>query len=333
MAKKSGRQNLTREEKLDSIVNTLYESGIPHSTIFHTIVLLVLALTYSEDLTHKPIQISLSFNSISAAPDMETDSIKLLDEQPGKEEVSDIKNKESEILSEIIEKEITEESVVSIDEYVDVINQSNNIDKLLPTDLDLNQVIPVRHTEKHTNRHNADRSPSDIVEEIARSLPKSGRQFGGFSESTESTGGVGSSTQREIGRRLSKAGAKSGDVQISIAWNTRDDIDLHVYTRLNTGEVSTISWSNRVGVNGGMLDVDMNASFVNLVDDPVENVFWATGFAPNAEYYVGVHHFRSWSRNASVPVSVIVKVDQNTRTFNVNVSHGQPLLEVTRFRR
>jgi len=326
MAEKSGRQNLVTQEKLDSIVNTLYESGVPHSTIFHTVVLLVLALTYSEDLTHKPIQISFSFSSISAAPDMETDSIKLLDEQPGKEEVSDLKNKESEILSEIIEKEITEESVVSIDEYVDVINQPNNTDKLLPTDLDLNQIIPVKHTEKHTNRQNADRSPSDIIGEIARSLPKPG-QF------AQSDGSVGLSTQREIGRRLSKAGAKSGDVQISIAWNTRDDIDLHVYTRLSNGEVSTISWSNRVGANGGMLDVDMNANFANLVDDPVENIFWAKGFAPNAEYYVGVHHFRSWSRNASVPVSVIVKVDQNTQTFNVNVSNGQPLLEVTRFRR
>lgn len=37
---------------------------------------------------------------------------------------------------------------------------------------------------------------------------------------------------------------------------------------------SHIFWNDKKGKCGGYLDVDMNASKKNLVDAPIENLFW-----------------------------------------------------------
>lgn len=112
----------------------------------------------------------------------------------------------------------------------------------------------------------------------------------------------------EFARRLEAAGAKTGDVQISLAWNTIDDIDLHVTYTPGNGLVDNINWVNRVGrLSSGMLDVDMNAHSGNVSATPVENVFWPPGSSPNGFITVYVHFFRSWSGKAQVPVLVRIK--------------------------
>jgi len=66
----------------------------------------------------------------------------------------------------------------------------------------------------------------------------------------------------------------TGDVQVTLRWNTPVDLDLHVIDPL--GE--EIYFRYTFSPSGGTLDVDANAGCTN--DTPVENVFWPTGGAP-----------------------------------------------------
>jgi hypothetical protein len=136
----------------------------------------------------------------------------------------------------------------------------------------------------------------------------------------------------DIEGRLSRAGAKTGGIQVSIAWNTIDDIDLHVIFKDDFG-LSYISWMNKHGRCGGMLDVDMNANHNFLVDKPVENIFWPIEQTPHGEFLISVHNFRNWSKNYSTPVTVIVKIDNDIKTYQVQPMYGAPPREVTRFKR
>jgi len=137
----------------------------------------------------------------------------------------------------------------------------------------------------------------------------------------------------ELGRRLRWAGAKTGDVQVSIRWNDMNDIDLHVSVEPVTahGPVSHISWINRFGFCGGILDVDANAEITQITTHPVENVFWAKGRAPYGRYTVMLHHFRCWSGRPATPVEVAVLVDGEVQWFYPTVHHGDGLHEVVSF--
>ena len=70
----------------------------------------------------------------------------------------------------------------------------------------------------------------------------------------------------ELERRLKKAGARVGQVTLSLKWDSTDDLDIHVDTP--AGE---ISFSDKQK-GGGWLDVDMNPC--HETNEPVENVFW-----------------------------------------------------------
>lgn len=112
----------------------------------------------------------------------------------------------------------------------------------------------------------------------------------------------------DVDSRLKMAGAKTGDVQISLSWNTIDDIDLHVKFTPGNGLVDNINWANRIGrLSNGILDIDMNAHSGMVSATPVENVFWPPGSSPRGVFTVYVHFFRSWSGATQVPVLVRIK--------------------------
>jgi hypothetical protein len=77
-------------------------------------------------------------------------------------------------------------------------------------------------------------------------------------------------------------GGQTGEVTISLAWNTADDLDLIVTDPL--GE--TIYFRNPISSSGGQLDVDMNRSIAS--DHPIENIVWPAGSAPKGIYLVQV---------------------------------------------
>lgn len=140
-------------------------------------------------------------------------------------------------------------------------------------------------------------------------------------------GGIGG----EIGRRLRAAGAGTGDVQVSIAWNNLNDIDVHVLVESPAFApgVSLVNYTSRRGVCGGWLDVDENV----LPRTPlaVENVFWARGFAPPGRYTVAVHHYRNWGGPDPTPVEIVVLRDGWQRRFEAVVHAGRAPLVVTSF--
>jgi len=137
----------------------------------------------------------------------------------------------------------------------------------------------------------------------------------------------------EIGRRLRSAGARTGDVQVSIAWNNFNDIDLHVMVEAAgpVRGVSQINFFNRRGACGGWLDVDQNVT--PWTPAAVENVFWAHNHAPYGKYTVAVHHFQNWGGANPTEVEVVVLVDGKQSRFVTLVQAGQPPRVVTSFLR
>lgn len=96
-------------------------------------------------------------------------------------------------------------------------------------------------------------------------------------------GGAGESAdcQEEEGPELG-----TGDVQITLRWESDADLDLHV-VEPNGEEISFTDPGPTT--TGGQLDVDSNVGCQN--DGSVENVFWAEGDMPLGEYTVRVHGF------------------------------------------
>jgi len=106
----------------------------------------------------------------------------------------------------------------------------------------------------------------------------------------------------EFSSRLNLAGAQSGDVRVSLIWNNRNDLDLHVFTP--RGE--EIYYGRMRDSTGGMLDVDMNVR--GETNKPVENIFWGPGRAPQGRYRVVVRNYAFHeSDRAPTPFRVEVK--------------------------
>jgi len=74
--------------------------------------------------------------------------------------------------------------------------------------------------------------------------------------------------------RLEREKAKTGAITASLAWNDPSDLDLLAVVHPDlAGGTHTIYYRNKEAA-GGKLDVDMHARDSELVDEPVENIFW-----------------------------------------------------------
>lgn len=316
MAKKSGRQNLSNW--LNNKVLELHDCGMLYSCILHTIILLVMSLTFLVPEPLQTIRLSLSFDSDST--DVEVGSEPILDIQT-MEEVS-----ESEISSDFNPENIP--AVDSISSDIIETESSPLLEALEPSEN--NEVVSLDTNELDKLVIKEEKPPK------AATVAPTGNRASNTPNQDSGGNEIAFGDQimvNAIGERLKMAGAKTGDVQISIGWNTIDDIDLHIHVKNNNGGVSFIHWMNPIGGDGGELDVDMNALTPICTNQAVENVYWPYGASPNGEYIVGLHFFRSRTGLRSVPVTVVVKVGGAVKVFNVNCVLGQPVTEVTRFNR
>ena len=127
--------------------------------------------------------------------------------------------------------------------------------------------------------------------------------------------------------RLEREGGASGNVQISLAWDDYNDLDLHLFCP--SGE--RIYFNNKKSECGGHLDVDMNVRPVS--NTPVENVVWA-GNAPLGTYKVGVHFYKHHRKRRTKRVCkyrLRVVTHGRSREYLGSIKYGQAMQMVTSF--
>jgi len=132
---------------------------------------------------------------------------------------------------------------------------------------------------------------------------------------------------RELMERLAREGGKSGVVQISLAWDDYNDLDMHVFCP--SGE--RIYFNNRKSVCGGELDVDMNVRPKSK--KPIENVVW-TDQAPDGEYKIGVHfyrHHRKRRTKKTCQFRLRVVTYGQAKEYSGELTHGDPMSMITSF--
>ena len=91
--------------------------------------------------------------------------------------------------------------------------------------------------------------------------------------------------RREFASRMSESGATSGEITVTLLWNSRGDLDLVV--RCPSGQ--QLDFRNPAECDG-TLDVDANTARDKLSDRPMENAFWPAGKAGAGVYQILVRY-------------------------------------------
>jgi hypothetical protein len=113
-----------------------------------------------------------------------------------------------------------------------------------------------------------------------------------------------------IRKRVKAAGGATGEVQFSLSWLNRDDLDLHVIAP--SGE--RIFYKHDRSRCRGTLDVDMNA--VPESDEPVENTRWPIRTAPEGRYTVLIHFYRQHTNDYTVPFQLLAKLNEHSELID-----------------
>lgn len=130
-----------------------------------------------------------------------------------------------------------------------------------------------------------------------------------------------------IDERLEREGGASGVVQISLAWDDFNDLDLHVFCP--SGE--RIYFNNKKSECGGDLDVDMNVRPVS--NTPVENVVWKEQ-APLGPYKIGVHfykHHKKRRTKRTCAYRLRVVTHGRSKEYIGKIKYGEAMQMVTSF--
>jgi len=131
----------------------------------------------------------------------------------------------------------------------------------------------------------------------------------------------------DLEERLQREGAKTGTVQVSLAWDDFNDLDLHVFCP--SGE--RIYFNNKKSECNGELDVDMNARPTS--NNAVEHIVW-TGDAPLGVYKVGVHFYKHHSEintTKTCEFRARLTIHGEVRDYSGSITHGQAMQMVTSF--
>ena len=104
----------------------------------------------------------------------------------------------------------------------------------------------------------------------------------------------------------------TGDVQVSVAFDSTSDVDLHVIDP--SGE--EIYYGSRESASGGKLDLDANAG-CSVPPRPVnaENITWAGGTAPRGQYTVYLDYFSDCGHQATSWVVTVHRRGQPLQVF------------------
>ncbi|HCK81863.1 MAG TPA: hypothetical protein PK880_05160 [Candidatus Competibacter sp.] len=91
--------------------------------------------------------------------------------------------------------------------------------------------------------------------------------------------------RREFASRMFESGAASGEITVTLLWNSRGDLDLVV--RCPSGQQLDFRAPTECD---GKLDVDANTARDKLNDRPMENAFWPAGKAGAGTYQILVRY-------------------------------------------
>lgn len=127
-----------------------------------------------------------------------------------------------------------------------------------------------------------------------------------------------------IRKRVKAAGGATGEVQFSLSWMDRNDLDLHVIAP--SGE--RIFYRQKQSHCHGRLDVDMNST--PSTDEPVENTRWMGSNAPEGRYTVLIHFFKRHDNETNVPFQLLAKLNNKSDLVD-GISRGYNSLSVHRF--
>lgn len=323
MAKKSKLKELVNKK-----IQSGYNNGFWQSLIIHELAIILLALMIIE-IPKKADPIILSF-SMNNAEEF------VIDQSP----ILSLDFEETEFSEDLLadNEEVTlEEISLDIPNIEDIATESvavSNPNNLSLDDIDLTQEI-VQESTVQTLAETDDRESTSNQNSTARSRfmqmlsDGSSLSDGIPAEALVAGSGVSSSVANAVVSRLQMYGAKTGDIQVSLIWNTADDIDLHVQYS-NGFQSETICWRQRYGRSNGMLDIDMNA-VGPMSNTPVENIFWPLNMSPRGQYTIGIHFFRSWTGNTAVPVIIRIQTLKGVNFVNAVARLNQPVTIISSF--
>jgi hypothetical protein len=114
----------------------------------------------------------------------------------------------------------------------------------------------------------------------------------------------------------------TGDVQVTLRWTGRDDLDLAVSEPM--GEV--VFFANPELTSGAKLDVDANALCETVTPVPIENIFWPVSTAPVGNYQAVVSLFSRCDALTATPIPFTLTILSNgtSQTYSGEVSEHTP---------
>lgn len=119
---------------------------------------------------------------------------------------------------------------------------------------------------------------------------------------------------------MERDGGQEGKMQVILAWDDRNDVDVHVICP----DGRRIYWDN-LRACGGELDIDHNRYDDRVIPDPVENIVWV-GNPPPGTYRIEVQlpksrglprsHYRITLRREGKPDQVFQGTVDRARNRN-----------------
>jgi hypothetical protein len=112
----------------------------------------------------------------------------------------------------------------------------------------------------------------------------------------------------------------TGDIQVTLRWQTTDDLDLGV----TDPKGDTVTFFNPTSPSGGLLDADANAGCESSAQSPIEHIFWRSSQAPTGTYTISVKLFSRCGGTGSIPFTVTLLVQGKTQTLTGTVDDAAP---------
>lgn len=122
----------------------------------------------------------------------------------------------------------------------------------------------------------------------------------------------------EFADRLKAAGGKSGQLQFTLLWFNRNDLDLHC---IDPNGEEIYFGDKRAKKSGGHLDVDRNVN--GETGEPIENIYYPEEHTPPGRYRIYVNHFARKVQRDPTDYKVNILIEGERHEFTGKISHGE----------